>query len=154
MVNWIPFLIANAILLNPKKNRSLWTKFRCLCNQTVFFCLCIDKVPRVKLIYFVSEKTFRRDRDCSIMNYQKGQPMMTSSNGNIFHVAGPLCGEFTGHKGQWRGALAFSLICTWLNGWVNNREAGDLRRHRAHYDITVMLNIGFEPTAPWRALPY
>ena len=30
------------------------------------------------------------------------------------------------------------VICTWINGWVNNREAGDLRRHRAHYDITVM----------------
>ena len=42
------------------------------------------------------------------------------------------------HKGQWRGALMFSLICAWLNGWVNNREAGDLRRRRAHYDVTVM----------------
>ena len=40
------------------------------------------------------------------------------------------------HKGQWRGALMFSLICAWVNGWVNNREAGDLRRHRAHYDVT------------------
>ena len=29
------------------------------------------------------------------------------------------------HKGQWRGALMFSLICVWINGWVNNREAGD-----------------------------
>ena len=28
------------------------------------------------------------------------------------------------HKGQWRGALMFSLICTWINGWVNNRETG------------------------------
>ena len=43
------------------------------------------------------------------------------------------------HKGQWRGALIFSLICVWINGWVNNREAGDLRRYRAHYDVTVML---------------
>ena len=42
------------------------------------------------------------------------------------------------HKGQWRGALMFSLICAWINGWVNNREAGDLRRYRAHYDVTVM----------------
>ena len=42
------------------------------------------------------------------------------------------------HKGQWRRALMFSLICAWMNGWVNNREAGDLRRHRAHYDVTVM----------------
>ena len=42
------------------------------------------------------------------------------------------------HKGQWRGALMFSLICAWINCWVNNREAGDLRCHRAHYDVKVM----------------
>ena len=42
------------------------------------------------------------------------------------------------HKSQWRGALMFSLICTRISGWVNNREAGDLRRHRAHYDVTIM----------------
>ena len=40
------------------------------------------------------------------------------------------------HKGQWRGASMFSLICTRINGWLNNDEAGDLRRHRAHYDVT------------------
>ena len=42
------------------------------------------------------------------------------------------------HKGQWRGALIFSLICVWINAWVNNREAGDLSCYRAHYDVTVM----------------
>ena len=42
------------------------------------------------------------------------------------------------HKGQWRGALMFSLIYVWINGWVNNCEAGDLRRYRAHYDVTVI----------------
>ena len=42
------------------------------------------------------------------------------------------------HKGQWRGALMFSLICAWINGWVNNGEAADLRRHRTHYDVIVM----------------
>ena len=41
------------------------------------------------------------------------------------------------HNGQWRGALMFSLICVWINGWVNNRKAGDLRRHRGHYDVNV-----------------
>ena len=33
------------------------------------------------------------------------------------------------HKGQWHGDLMFSLICAWINGWVNNGEAGDLRHH-------------------------
>ena len=42
------------------------------------------------------------------------------------------------YKGQWHRALMFPLICAWINGWANNREAGDLRRHRAHYDVTVM----------------
>ena len=84
--------------------------------------------------------------------------MMTSSNGSIFRVTDPLCGEFTGHrwihwspmnsphKDQWRRALVFSLICAWINGWVNNREAGDLRRHRVHYDVIVMQMGPFEWT--------
>ena len=42
------------------------------------------------------------------------------------------------HKGQWRGALMFSLICARINGWVNNRKAGDLRRHCGHYGVDVM----------------
>ena len=42
------------------------------------------------------------------------------------------------HKGQWHGALMFSLICAWINGWVDNHEAGDLRCHCAHYDVIVM----------------
>ena len=45
------------------------------------------------------------------------------------------------HKGQWRGDLMFALICTWINSWVNNREVGDLRRHCAHYDVTVMFEL-------------
>ena len=45
------------------------------------------------------------------------------------------------HKGQWDGALIFSLICAWRNDWANNRDVGILRRHRAHYDVTVMLQI-------------
>ena len=44
-------------------------------------------------------------------------------------------------KGQWRGALMFSLIWAWTNGWVNNRNAGDLRHHRAHYDVIVMSEV-------------
>ena len=42
------------------------------------------------------------------------------------------------HKGQWRGALMFSLICVWRNGWANNGDACDLRRYFAHYDVIVM----------------
>ena len=59
----------------------------------------------------------------------------------------PFCWLFVGgihrslvnspHKGQRRRALMFSLICAWINSWANNRDAADLKRHRAHYDVTV-----------------
>ena len=42
------------------------------------------------------------------------------------------------HKGHWRGAFMFSLICAWINRWVNNSEAGVLRRYRTQYDVIVM----------------
>ena len=42
------------------------------------------------------------------------------------------------HKGQWRRALMFSLICVWTYSWVKNRDAGDLRRYCSHYGVTVM----------------
>ena len=60
-----------------------------------------------------------------------GSGMMASSNGNIFRVTGHLCGD----------SFLFSLICGRINGWVNNGEAGDLRRHRAHFDVTVMCAV-------------
>ena len=75
----------------------------------------------------------------------------SSSNGSISCIIGPLWREFTGHrwiprtKYQWRGALMFSLICVWKNGWANNRDAGDWRRYHAHYDVTV--KIFFNPMA-------
>ena len=68
---------------------------------------------------------------------------MTSSNGNILRVTGPLCGEFTSpgeipaQRPVTRSFDVF-LICARINDWVNNREAGDLRRHRGHYDVIVM----------------
>ena len=89
---------------------------------------------------------------CQYMHHQhknswtalKSRIMMTSSNGNIFPRYCPFVRRIhrspvnSSHKGQWRGALMFSLICAWRNGWVNDREAGNLRRHHAHYGITVM----------------
>ena len=65
--------------------------------------------------------------DCILLS------MMASTNGNIFRVTGPLCGEFTGHrwfpltKASDAELLMFPVICAWTNGWVNNRDAGDLR---------------------------
>ena len=55
------------------------------------------------------------------------------------HLTRPRSPVDSPHKGQWHAALTFSLIYPWTNGWANNRDADDLRRHRAHYDVTVMI---------------
>ena len=49
----------------------------------------------------------------------------------------PVPGEFPSQRPVTRSFDVF-LICVWINGWVNNREAGNLRRYRAHYDVTVL----------------
>ena len=72
--------------------------------------------------------------------------MMTSSNGNTTRYWPFVRGIHRSpvnspHKGQLRGALMFSFICVWTNGWANNRKAGDLRGHRAHYGVIVMFYL-------------
>ena len=69
--------------------------------------------------------------------------MMTISDGNISRVTGLCAGIHRSpanspQKCLYRGALMLSLICAWINGWANTRDAGDLRRHRAHHDVTVL----------------
>ena len=71
--------------------------------------------------------------------------MMTSSNGNIFRVTGPLWGEFTGHR--W---IPLTRPVTRSFGVLfdlhlnNSRDAGDMRRHCAHYDVTIMcVRVGY-----------
>ena len=78
--------------------------------------------------------------------------MMTSSNGNIFRVTGALCGEFTGHRWILRTKASDAELWCFLwsaapeHYWVNNREACDLRRHRAHYDGPVRLRLYAPPS--------
>ena len=90
-----------------------------------------------------------------------GQSMITSYNGNIFRVTGPLCGESTGHRWitltKWRWALIFSLICS-LNkrlskqssGWWFEKPSRSLWRHcnatRNHYCWRWFVNNDFDGT--------
>ena len=70
--------------------------------------------------------------------------MMTSSNGNIFRVTGPLCGEFTGHRwipSQRPVTRSFDVFSDLRPNKRSSREAGDWRHHRDHYDVTVMREI-------------
>ena len=104
--------------------------FSCWCPYTVAACY-------VEMIYVTYNPTLR------IYHCSHRYNMMTSSWNHF-----PRCWPFvqginrspvnSPHKGQWRGVLMFSLMCAWTNDWVNNRDAGDLRRHRAHYDVIVM----------------
>ena len=70
--------------------------------------------------------------------------MTASSNGNLSRVTGSLCGEFTGKRWIPRTKVSdaellyFLWSTTWINGWINNREAGDSTRHRAHYVVLLM----------------
>ena len=52
----------------------------------------------------------------------------------------PVTGEFPTQRPVTRSFDVFFDLCL-INGWVNNRETGDLRRHRAHYDVTVMMKL-------------
>ena len=69
--------------------------------------------------------------------------MMTSSNGDIFRVTGPLWGESTGHRwflSQRPVTRSYDVLFDLRleNNEANNRDAGHLRRYGAHYDVTVM----------------
>ena len=67
---------------------------------------------------------------------------MTSSNENIFRVIGPLCGEITDHR--WIPLIKAGdpelgcFIWSAPEQTVDSRDAYDLRRHRPHYDVTIM----------------
>ena len=110
-------------------------------SYLVVFC-CHLILVHLPMSVRLTEMALRQSHDCQ-SGSQASLSMMTSSNGNIFRVTGLCAGNSpvpvnSPHKGQWRGTLMFSLICVWINGWVNNREAGDLRRNRGHYDVIVM----------------
>ena len=84
----------------------------------------------------------------TLWNYFKTEVIKKKSHKSWWRKHFPRCWPFvrgihlspvnSPYKGQWRGTLMFSLICAWINDWVNNGETGDLRRHRAHYDVIVM----------------
>ena len=102
---------------------------------------------------------------CYIHSVISAQPMGSQHHDdvikwNIFRVTGPLCGEFTGHR--WiplTKASDVELWCflwsaPWINGWVNNPEAGDLRRRRTHYDVIVMQTMGSQHGSSLRLPDY
>ena len=109
--------------------------------HSCFYIIEVQSYPGSVLYSFSSRSCFISMNE----HFDKGfvPIVMTSSNGNIFRVAGHLYGEIIVHR--WIPLTTFidaELQCfLWsrrINGWINNREAGDLRRPRPHYDVTVM----------------
>ena len=67
-----------------------------------------------------------------VIKMERFSALLTLCAGNS-----PVTGDFTSQRSVTRSCDAF-FICAWINAWVNNHGAGDLRRHRAHYDVIVM----------------
>ena len=117
-------------------------KKKCILSQPNIHCIKI--IDRVDFFWQTLNRMYQQHFINSLLSVH----MMTWPNGNIFRVDGPLCGiqrspVNSPDKGNWRGALMFSLICALINHWENNRAAGDLSCHHAHYDVIVMIHLWF-----------
>ena len=98
------------------------------CKLTTNLCSPL-KWLRHKYVYFVVLHTNSHDDAIKWKNFPRYWPFVRGIHRSPLNSP---------HKGQWRGVLMFPLICPWIDGWANNHEAGDLRRHRAHYDVIGM----------------
>ena len=134
-----------------KKSSKISPKSRCYENGRYDLCIAFNLTDAPTAVLLRRWSIFRailqiknsisrlRDlaRSYAKTSYCVFNSMMTSSKGNIFRITDPMWPVNSPHKGQWRGVLMFSRI----NGWVNNREAGDLRRLRAYYEVIVMQGL-------------
>ena len=127
-----------------KRNVSTYTNEDKLLEYVL---LCYDRhrsISAKRLATFGSGKESKKCPQLQFHSSLISVLMMTSSNGNIFRVTDLLCEGFIGHrwipltKASDAELWCFLWSAPWINGWVNNRKAGDLRRHRAHYDVIVM----------------
>ena len=109
-----------------------------LCNHVLggTKSLCVariwNEIEIVQVTNALHESPLGKDRQYTWCRHQMG-----TFNALLVHCKGnpPVDSPI---KGQWRRALMSSLIYAWTNGWANNRDAGDMRRHRTHIDVTVM----------------
>ena len=151
-----------SLFLGPSKTRKIWVSYqKCVSVQSYLNGSAGERLTKTYLLK-IMQPCIRK------YIYQPGLKlhspwryyvvfhgyMMTSSNGNIFRVTGPLCREFTGpgeFPAQRPVTRSFDVFFDLRlnNDWVNNREAGDLRPHRGHYDVNVMILI-CSTVSKWR----
>ena len=82
-------------------------------------------------------KIITRMYNRNIQTWWRHQMKTFSASPALYTGNSPATGEFPAQRPVTQSFGVF-LICSWLNAWVNNGEAGHLRRHRAHHDVTVM----------------
>ena len=123
----------NMVILNTSMRLVTWNIAQITNSHKIqrHACNCLYKDADTSMVFTVSilEKYYTHDDVIKWKHFPLHWPFVRGIHRSP--VNSP-------HKGQWRGALIFSLICAWINGWVNNRKAGDLRRYRAHYGTIVM----------------
>ena len=135
---WIATLITSLLnrLCRIAKYTRFWLDLNVLLSVLIkMFSKIVIQIVRTLYLKYLFPKSVRQHRTCStwwrhqMETFPRYWPFVRWIHRSP--VNSP-------HKGQWRGALMFSSICAWMNSRVNNREAGDLRCHRAHYDVIVM----------------
>ena len=132
----------------PKTILNAFSWAKCRCDRTE---LRYDINKRIKIVLQIHSKLLYKDEDPASIGMRQNsvQFVLLFSHDDVIkwkHFP-RYCPFVRGihrsrvnspHKGQWRGALMFPLICVWINDWAHNCEAADLRRYRANYDVTVM----------------
>ena len=135
---WIKIQCRYRVLKSDIKimNKFCWHLFlfHCGCRGDIYL---ISKLTFSNYIYpfyplVTSETFFYSWIHDDVINLKLFFGLLTLCEGN------PRSPVNSPNKGQWRGALIFLWSAPWINGWVINREAGDLRRHQARYDVIVM----------------
>ena len=149
--NWLYFVRLCLHFAKPKTQPqhqfAHWTQLRLTCIQSCDFFHIVLRNGLLILIFISLNEDWNRSeihgKSTTLKDTSTGE---NRTNGNIFRVTGHLCGEFTGHrwiphtKASDAELWCFLWSAPWIYGWVNNREAGDFRRHRAHYDTIVLIS--------------
>ena len=166
VLNWIIINKPKTMIYFLQSNASLQYNEEMLkieCNNYMYFDngqSCFKWSRRITISSSSSNVLVTEVSVCTISQNTWWRHQMEAFSASLAICAGnsPVPVEFP-HKGQWHRVLMFSLICVWINGWVNNRKAGDLRRYRGHYDVTVMILFHFflifwQFTAPFKTNQY
>ena len=138
-----------ALILQPINYKSKWFNFLPLgprrlqagdasVNHGIYYSLqenCINKICNPNIITIsITNKRFTLHFTWDVIKWNHSPRYWPFVRGN--HPAS----LDSPHKGQRCVGLMFSLIYDWTNGWANI-NLGDFRRHHAHYDVLVMLNL-------------